>query len=242
MIVGGDPFVGAKLDVVVLSGRQSESLEFGHVGDQRLHAKSEEMTKEIHYALRRLKELISDIEALGYPVDDSLPFLQQYYLKTRGGKGPHGQATFEDRSRGYLQDSFARWDGIVAKVTGNTRPTPDLNKVKRNRKTTIKITRKKRRDTPKFLAGAGILLLVASIGALHLPRLLETVSPEEQQSLPQNQTINNATSKLDEELAAKNNQTESKTLPHAIVNRSENESRPALITAAMNCGLAKTQL
>ena len=209
-------------------------------GDARLHAKAEEMTKEIHYALRRLKELRGDLEKQNNYIDEATPFLKQYYLKTDGGRGDHGRVTSEDRSRGYLQESFGKWEaitGVVRQTIRRQTKQVSQQQLRRSRRPTVIIKKKQTSNIPAFLVSAGVLVVVASIGAIRIPELLH---PENgPNSRQQSELSPQAERKLLQTLLEEPPPNYQKKLDQRakldLIEQRKREQMPLVVTAAMNC-------
>ena len=210
-------------------------------GDERLLHKAEEQTKKIHYAIRRLKELRADLEDSEESFDEDAPFIEQYAQLT-AGYGRHGYATREDRSEGYNQESFANWEAIRKTVISTVSESAARlsavvrDKGQRRRSVVIKTTRVKRcSNALTFALCSGILVVVACIGALNLPKLMRNpnvaAAPENQLSREAEREITQIM--LNEPVPIG----EEKNMEQKIkqISKRKTETRPALITAAMNC-------
>lgn len=212
------------------------------IDDESLHKKAEEKTKEILYALRRLDELKQD---LGSEFDQNISFLQLYAEKTGGGKGAHGRATHEDRSMGYIAESFADWstvssslsDSIHRGVKAIRNSIPPMPMRTRRRTTTIlKRTRKiKRFSGTYFLITFGLTLVLSTIGAYNVLQLL----PEENQNNDETGLTRTAERELLQMLLKEPAPNYEKNLDATarlkLANKRKSEKRPALINAAMSC-------
>lgn len=209
-------------------------------GNARLHVKAEAMTKEIHYALRRLKELRSDLEKQRHQVEDDEPFLKQYYLKTSGGKGDHGKITPEDRSNGYLQDSFGCWEtaaGIAPQKAQRIANSSAAASERRSRKQTVILRRKSSGSVPAFLASAGFLIVVASIGAIRVPQMLKHggSGDAQQNAAPASAATRQQVKGLLAESAPNYQKKMDRRAKLAVIEKRKRERMPSLVGAAMNC-------
>ena len=208
------------------------------LNDKRMYKKAEEETKQIHYALRRLKELREDLEN-AKAFDENAPFLVQYYKITEG-KGNHGSITKEDRHRGYIHDSFGQWDSIASTLGQSLRQkTSEFSyqlrrsrRKHRTRKTTIRISRSKKTKVRNFMITSALAISLASIGAINIPKMLKD---DPQRTKAETQSTDPdlfITDFLDEPSTQFADQQEGERGKGSAADKS---SRPEIVRAAMDC-------
>jgi DnaJ domain/Ankyrin repeats (3 copies) len=209
--------------------------------DKKLQEKAEEQTKQINYALRRLKELKSDLPQAGFNSDS--PFLKQYYLKTNGGKGLHAAQTTEDSSEGYNNRSFAMWSGVISKATIKKSQGVDIG---RARKKTVVIfpknlQRNNRSPLLQTFVFSSLAFIFASIGVAHLPSFATQIKSTKNNKPLLIEAEKNLLKKITKREERVGNSIPPKA-KLASIQRPLTETRSPLINATMNCDIGLLQM